>query len=59
MHMPSPIKVFARDGKWVVDYGSYTHGYHLTRSEAVKTATLAAHYEHRELVVEAETPTVA
>ena len=27
--------------------------------EAVKTATLAAHYEHRELVVEAETPTVA
>jgi hypothetical protein len=54
--MPSPIKVFARDGKWVVDYGSYANGYHLTRAEAVATATLAAHHEHRELVVEPEAP---
>jgi hypothetical protein len=52
--MPSPIKIFVRDGKWVVDYGSYAHGYHLTRVEAIKTARLAAHYEHRELVIEAE-----
>ena len=53
-HAEPPIKVFARDGKWVVDYGSYAHGYHLTRVEAVKTARLAAHQEHRELVIEAE-----
>jgi hypothetical protein len=47
-----PIKVFPRDGRWVVDYGSYAHGYHPTRAEAVQVATLAAHYEHRELIVE-------
>lgn len=40
----------------MVDDGSYAHGYHLTRAEALETATLAAHYEHRELVVEAEEP---
>ena len=50
-----PIRVFARDGRWVVNYGSFAHGYHLTRVEAVKTARLAAHFAHRELVVEAET----
>ena len=50
----SPIKVFSRNGKWLVDYGSYAHGYHTTRDEAVQTATLAAHYEHRPLEVEAE-----
>jgi hypothetical protein len=54
MNMTGPIKVFARDGKWVVDYGSYAHGYHLTRVEAINTARLAAHYERRQLVVEAE-----
>ena len=48
----SPIRVFTRDGRWLVDYGSYAHGYHSTRAEAIQTAALAAHYEHRELVVE-------
>lgn len=28
-----PIRVFAEDGKWLVDYGSYAHGYHSSRSE--------------------------
>jgi hypothetical protein len=47
-----PIRVFARDGKWLVDYGSYAHGYHVTRAAAIETATLAARVECRELVVE-------
>jgi hypothetical protein len=47
-----PIRVFTRDGKWLVDYGSYAHGYHLSRSEAIQTATRAARDESRELVVE-------
>jgi hypothetical protein len=47
-----PIRVFMRDGKWLVDYGSYAHGYHLSRSEAIQTATRAARDENRELVVE-------
>jgi hypothetical protein len=44
-----PIRVFARGGEWLIDYGSYVHGYHCTRSEAIKTATRAARAEHREL----------
>jgi hypothetical protein len=36
MHMTGPVKVFATDGKWVVDYGSYAHGYHPTRVEAME-----------------------
>jgi hypothetical protein len=44
--------VFARNGKWEVDYASYANGYLLTRSEAIETATLAARDECRELVVE-------
>ena len=28
-----PIRVFPKDGKWLVDYGSYAHGYHETRRE--------------------------
>ena len=47
-----PIRVFARDGKWLIDYGSYAHGYHLTRSDAIETATRAARSERRELVLE-------
>jgi hypothetical protein len=49
-----PIRVFAKDGKWLIDYGSYAHGYHTTRAKAVETATRAARSERRELVVEAE-----
>jgi Uncharacterized protein conserved in bacteria (DUF2188) len=49
-----PIKVFPRDGKWLVDYGSYAHGYHQTREEALEKATRAARDEQRELTVEAD-----
>ena len=47
-----PIRVFAKKGMWLVDYGSYAHGYHATREEAVATGTKAARDEHRELVIE-------
>jgi len=47
-----PIRVFLKDGKWLVDYGSYAHGYHKTRREAIETATRAARDEQRELSVE-------
>jgi hypothetical protein len=49
-----PIRVFSKDGAWVVDYGSYVNGRHLSRNEAIETATRAAQIESRELVVEAE-----
>jgi hypothetical protein len=49
-----PIRVFPRDGKWLVDYGSYAHGYHATRREAIETATRAAHDEQRELTIETD-----
>jgi Uncharacterized protein conserved in bacteria (DUF2188) len=48
-----PIRVFLKDGKWLVDYGSYAHGYHETRREAIETATRAARVERRELTIEA------
>jgi hypothetical protein len=54
-----PIRVFARDGQWVVDYGwdakadVPVRGYHDTRSAAIETATRSALYEHREFVMEA------
>jgi Uncharacterized protein conserved in bacteria (DUF2188) len=47
-----PIRVFPKDDKWLVDYGSYAHGYHQTRREAIETATRAAQTEQRELTVE-------
>jgi hypothetical protein len=46
-----PIRVFERDGRWVVDYGSYVGGYHATRAAAVVHAEVAARTEGRELVV--------
>jgi len=49
MSETDPIRVFARDGKWLVDYGSYVHGSHETRGKAVRTATIAAAAEGREL----------
>jgi hypothetical protein len=49
-----PIRVFLRDGKWLVEYGSYAKGYHSTRRKAIQVATRAARDESRELVVEAE-----
>lgn len=48
-----PIRVFSRNGKWLIDYGSYAHGYHLTRGAAIQTAARAARRERRELVIEA------
>jgi hypothetical protein len=48
-----PIRVFAKNGKWLIDYGSYAHGYHMTRATAIETATRAAQRERRELVIEA------
>ena len=50
-----PIRVFARNGKWLVDYGSYAHGYHETRSEAIRTAMKAGKDERREVVIDEET----
>jgi hypothetical protein len=47
-----PIRVFAKKGMWLVDYGSYAHGYHATREEAIATGTKAARDEHRELVID-------
>jgi hypothetical protein len=52
MSETGPIRVFAQKGKWLVDYGSYAHGYHVTRSEAIRIATRDAKKEHRELVVQ-------
>jgi hypothetical protein len=48
-----PIRVFPRDGKWLVDYGSYVCGYHPTLAAAIEKATVAAQSEQRELLVEA------
>lgn len=37
---------------WIVDYGSYTHGEYLTRTEAVATARAAAEAEGRTVAVD-------
>ena len=47
-----PIRVYPRDGQWLVDYGSYAHGFHSTREQAVTTATTAAAVEQRDLIIE-------
>ena len=49
-----PIRVYARDGKWLVNYGSYVHGSYETRDEAIRVGTHAAFVEHRELKVEGD-----
>jgi hypothetical protein len=49
-----PIRVHARDGRWLVDYGSYVQGYCATRAEAIEVATAAAFVEGRELTIEPE-----
>jgi hypothetical protein len=56
--MPEPnlIRVFMSRGKWLVDCGSYVHGYYETLREAIEAARLAARSEGRELVSEAEAP---
>ena len=49
-----PIRVYARNGKWLIDYGSYAQAWYRTRSEAIKVATNAAQHEHRELTIDPE-----
>ena len=46
------IRVYAEEGAWVVNYGSYANGFHTTRNEAIQAATDAARSEGRELVIE-------
>jgi hypothetical protein len=48
-----PIRVFPRDGEWLVDYGSYVCAYCATRGEAIRVATEAARGEGRELEIQA------
>jgi two-component system, response regulator / RNA-binding antiterminator len=47
-----PIRVFRRGETWLVDYGSYTHGYYGTRAEAVDEGKAAASREGRELEID-------
>jgi hypothetical protein len=49
-----PIRAHARNGWWMVDYGSYAQGCYLTRREAIEVARDAAQHERRELTIEAE-----
>jgi hypothetical protein len=51
-----PIRVYARDGKWLEDYGSYVHESYGSRDEAISVGTHAAFVERRELKVEGELP---
>ena len=37
-----PIRVYCRNGEWVVDYGSYAQGLYVTRGDAIKAGTDAA-----------------
>ncbi len=59
MSESGPIRVFPRDGRWVVDYGSYVSAYCETRSQAIVVGTEAARLEHRELLIEIEDGPVA
>ena len=54
MSESDPIRVHARDGRWLVNYGSYVQGYYDTRAEAIEVAKAAAFVEGRELTIEAE-----
>jgi hypothetical protein len=47
-----PIRVFSRDGRWLVDYGSYVCAYYAARSQAVEAGTEAARVEDRELRID-------
>jgi hypothetical protein len=49
-----PIRVYARNGKWLIDYGSYSQGSYVSRSEAIEVASDAALHERRELTIERE-----
>jgi hypothetical protein len=49
-----PIRVYVRDGKWLVNDGSFVHGSYGTRDEAIRVGTRAAFVECRELMVEGD-----
>jgi hypothetical protein len=49
-----PIRVHTRDGRWLVNYGSYIQGYYDTRPKAIAVATAAALAEGRDLTIEPE-----
>jgi hypothetical protein len=49
-----PIRVYARDGKWLVHDGSSMHGAYGTRDEAIRVGRHAAFVERRELMVEGD-----
>jgi hypothetical protein len=44
--------VYARNGKWLIDYGSYAQGWYQSRREAIEVATKTAVHERRELTIE-------
>ena len=44
--------MYARNGKWLIDYGSYAQGWYQSRPEAIEVATKAAVHERRELTIE-------
>lgn len=48
-----PIRVYRREHEWLVDYGSYAHGYYSTRSQAVTAGEASARREGRELSISA------
>jgi hypothetical protein len=54
MSASGPIRVYLKEGQWLVDYGSYAHGFHATRDAAIQTAAAAARSERRGLLVEPE-----
>ena len=54
MSEADPIRVHPRNDKWLIDYGSYSHGWYVSRSEAIEVATKAALDERRELTIEPE-----
>jgi hypothetical protein len=58
MSEADPIRVYARNGKWLIDYGSYAQGWYLSRREAIEVATKAAVHERRELTIEREAAAV-
>jgi len=47
-----PVRVFARGGEWLIDYGSYACAYYATRNEAIKEAKIAVRHERRDLLIE-------
>jgi hypothetical protein len=47
-----PIRVYTRNGTWLVDYGSYAKGHHDSREAAIKEALKDAVWENRELTIE-------